>query len=101
MLSCFALSAFAQEMGNYKGYTADGGTVTINSDNGQLVIQRYADYGWKVTTLPEGKTMADVRPSITLTGTAKDGVTVSDDDAELVISYGNSSVVVNKQTSLL
>ena len=101
MLSCFALSAFAQEMGNYKGYTADGGTVTINSDKGQLVIQRYTDYGWKVTTLPEGKTMADVRPSITLTGTAKDGVTVSDDDAELVISYGNSSVVVNKQTSLL
>mgnify|MGYP003487014788 CR=1 FL=1 len=40
MLSCFALSAFAQEMGNYKGYTADGGTVTINSDKGQLVIQR-------------------------------------------------------------
>ena len=101
MLSCFALSAFAQEMGNFMSYTTDGGMVTINSTNGQLVIQRYADHGWKVTTLPEGKTMADERPSITLIGSAKDGVTVSEDEAELVISYGNSSVVVNKQTSLL
>lgn len=101
MLSCFALSAFAQEMGKFKSYTADGGTVTINSTNGQIVIRRYADYGWKVTTLPEGKSLADERKSITLIGSVKDGVSVSDGAAEFVISAGNASVVVNKQTSLL
>lgn len=101
MLCGFVITAFAQEMGNVKSFKNDGGIVTVNSVNGQLVIERYAGHGWKVTTLPEGKTMADVRQSVSLVGTAKDGVTVTEDDAELVIAYGNSSVVVNKQSSLL
>lgn len=95
------LSTSAQQMGAVKNFTVEGGVVTINCNNGVLVVQRYADYGWKVTTLPEGKTMADERKSVALIGGAKDGVIVSDDDAELVISAGNSAVVANKETSLL
>lgn len=101
ILSCWAFSAFAQEMGSFKNYTTDGNTVTINSANGQIVVSRYADYGWKVTTLPEGKSLADERKSITLIGSPKEGLAVSDDATEFVISAGNASVVVNKQTSLL
>lgn len=101
ILSCWAFYAYAQEMGSFKNYTTDGNTVTINSTNGQIVISRYADYGWKVTTLPEGKSLADERKSITLIGSPKEGLAVSDDATEFVISAGNASVVVNKQTSLL
>lgn len=101
LLCCLTLAAFAQDMGRIKSFSLDGGIVTINSANGKLVIQRYADHGWKVTTLPEGKTLADERASVTLIGHALDGVTVSDEAAQLVISAGNSSVVANKQTTLL
>lgn len=101
LLSCIALTLYAQEMGRIKNFTIDGGVVTIHSANGMLVIQHYADHGWKVTTLPEGKTMADERQSVTLIGSVKDGVTVSDDATELVISAGSSAVVADKATSLL
>lgn len=101
LLSCIATSAFAQQMGEIRNYTNDDTVVSINSAKGKVVIQRYADYGWKVTTLPEGKTMADERKSISLVGKPIGGLTVADGGDELIVSAGNSAVHVNKQTSLL
>lgn len=101
LLSCIVLTINAQDMGRINSFNKDKGIVTINSTNGTLVIQQYANYGWKVTTLPIGKTMADERQSVTLIGTPKDEVTVSDDATELIVSAGCAVVVVDKQTSLL
>lgn len=98
-----AITSSAQQMGAVKDYVKDGAAVTVNTTNGKIVIQQYAKCGWKVTTLSADQTMDDERPSVTLTGSLRGmyDVTVTDDDAKLVISTGASSVTVDKQTSLL
>lgn len=103
IFSIIVTSVSAQQMGSLKDYKVDGAAVTMNCEKGQIVIQQYADCGWKVTTLPTGKTMADERPSITLTGEKRGelNITVENGSDELIVSAGASSVIVNKATSLL
>lgn len=98
-----ATTTYAQQMGAIKDYVKDGSTVTVNSIKGKIIIQQYAKCGWKVTTLTEGQTLTDERASVTLTGSQRGmyDVTVTDTGTELNISTGASSVLVDKQTSLL
>ena len=50
------------------GQQKEGTGVSISCKKGTLIIQSYARHGWKISSLPTGKTLMDERPSITLTG---------------------------------
>lgn len=89
-------------LGSINDYTlSDNATVTFNCDNGTLIIQQYAGCGWKVSSLPTGKTLADERKSVTLTGEYRGriGMTVTDNDIYVTIRTALSGVNINKSTS--
>lgn len=90
-------------MGKAYNCVADGPVATVTCDSGTLVIQSYAAYGWKVSSLPDGVKLADERPSITLTGQYRGtvAVTLTERPDEYVLTAAASAVHVNKTTSLL
>ena len=90
-------------LGKVTNYHVDGNTVTVNCDDGTLVVQNRSDYSWKVSSLPSGKTIADERKSITLLGADGENtqVRVADEHGKLRITHGNSTVIVDKSTALL
>ncbi|MEG2219757.1 MAG: glycoside hydrolase family 31 protein [Muribaculaceae bacterium] len=101
IISC-SLSTWASQLGAVKSFSNDDGKVTVKSEKGSLIITPFTEDIIKVTTLPIGINVSEIKQSKSVVLSPKDqNFNTNSLNSDVVITIGGTKVIVNGSNSII